>query len=507
MKLSIKKPSEDSKAHPEHGHRIVIKHHEPMAGHASPPSQHAAPRSRVPWLWIHCSLMLLTIGVAFGIFRHTRVEAAQKERREALAVHAAITQMTGSMDRIQRTMKRIQDAAAAFPQWVAEGSNLVRSVIPNSTVLREEPSAEDILRVTTPQEPPPAQAQAPAAAAPAPAEGDDDPARPYGMPSRAKMEALHSAQAAPSATAGDTTAPRAAAGAPAAQKPQLAPIEDAMVALKKLDADMSALTSQSTERQIDAKTMIADAGQKTESATMADYVSKLAEMAAAAEAAQQEAARLCTGAETRIAEIRELKQKTEAAQKEAQRKAEQERKEQEQKALIAREVAAAAEAHQATTNLVAWHDYAQAVSNLTAALGSMTTDEGKRAMQRHVDRFQLMKELKDFLVARIRKEPYPWGWGSGPTARDVTGADETGIKLHGVRVEWKELDAPQMLKFLRFYLVQKKVDKDLYARMSLAAAVYFNEVGQAAQTSKYMRDAIGTDLLLRQEATRLIESE
>jgi hypothetical protein len=174
--------------------------------------------------------------------------------------------------------------------------------------------------------------------------------------------------------------------------------------------------------------------------------------------------------------------------------------------LISRELAATVEAPKQASPCVKQHQYAQAVSNLSSALATMQTEEGRRALQVQVDRFRLMQELKEFISACATKEPYAWGWGSGTTARDVIGVDESGIRLRGGHAAWEELDPAQMLKLLRFYLAPKKVDKDLIGRISLAAAVYFSETGQSAHASKYMKDAIVADERLQKDVTRLIES-
>ena len=450
MKLTIKREPEVSPVHPEHEHHIVFKRGDPRL-HPAGARASAIRRHRTVYISAPVKVLLLIVIFVAGILLHLQRVHGLAQQLEAQALFAARFRVTKAMARIRRADTKTQELAVRTAPWLQEGSNAVLAVVGGSATLKpERPSAPS---------------------------GEEVP--------------------------GSAAAPPPAAAAAAPQAETLAPIEVALAALKQHCARLSAYAQQAGDRLNEATRIAAEADPKTESLDVSANENVLAVLASTAESAQEEVQPEYEGAVARIGEIRRLESQF---KDEAARVAEQARLKREQEDLLARETAAVEEVKNAVAPLLWQHQYAQAISNVTIALASLKTEEGRSALRIRLDRFRWMQELKDFLIASIRKEPYPWGWGSGASARDVLGVDESGFNLRGGRATWAQLDSAQMLRFLRFYLDPKKVNRELRGRMNLAAAVYFSEAGKAADANTLLQAALASDGRLREESERLLAS-
>jgi hypothetical protein len=115
-----------------------------------------------------------------------------------------------------------------------------------------------------------------------------------------------------------------------------------------------------------------------------------------------------------------------------------------------------------------------------------------------------MRDLKRFLIERINAAPYTWGWGSGPSARDVVGADETEIRLRGQTVGWTEVSSRQLLKLIDHYATDSKVDNKVQAEQHLAAAILCHELGLTDRAQFYRNKIAGLYHSVDQEIARLL---
>jgi hypothetical protein len=210
-------------------------------------------------------------------------------------------------------------------------------------------------------------------------------------------------------------------------------------------------------------------------------------------------------AESALREVTALRTAFEQKKKEEERKAAERKREEEHKAKIAAELNQAKEAEEAMKPFFARFGYAEAVQDLAARRAAMETDEGQAAMQVLLDRYTYLKALKAFLIEQINAKPFTWGWGSGPSARDVIGADETTIKLRGSQATWPDVTPVQMQKFITRYVMQAQGGRTTLAKHKLAAALMFRELGLADESAQFAEKASGEVADLKAEADRLLK--
>jgi putative hemolysin len=144
------------------------------------------------------------------------------------------------------------------------------------------------------------------------------------------------------------------------------------------------------------------------------------------------------------------------------------------------------------------------------AMGPAETDAGRQAFRVLTDRYQLLSELKQFIVEQLNTDPRPWIWGSGTTAEDVMGADDNTIRVRTGPMSWNDVTVAQMLKFINIYVAtsNQKVKLRTQCRMALAAAVYCLEHGgqsAVAAARTYANRAVGLCPDTSREVERLLD--
>ena len=270
-----------------------------------------------------------------------------------------------------------------------------------------------------------------------------------------------------------------------------------------------------------------------EPAEMADKAAKTARTSAAAKSAQKALKEMANKASLYVENARELygavkekhaeimaEKQVHDEEVEAQRKAELEEKQrQEEEARLEREKQALAELakteieqskvdKEEVRELFSLHDFDTVVSTLEDKASGYQTEDGKAALQVHIDRFKLVADMRQELIAAINTNPQPWGWGSGTSARDLAGASEKGISVVGssATYPWKAVGAGQMLKFIDYYLKLPKVRIVSKMKISIGAAIYCDEFGEKgkAKAKTYLNRALDLGFS-RREQERLID--
>jgi len=165
-------------------------------------------------------------------------------------------------------------------------------------------------------------------------------------------------------------------------------------------------------------------------------------------------------------------QNAQRAEVERQRK---EREREAQQAKLDQELASAATAGGEMKPLLDQNDFAEAAQRLKKMRRAYETDEGRAALDVHIDRYARLQKLKTFLIAELKKEKMPWGYGFGATAVDVVGADAESIHIRGSKIAWPAVSTAQMVKFLNHFLSGKRARRltaKTAAEQNVAAAVY-----------------------------------
>ena len=217
----------------------------------------------------------------------------------------------------------------------------------------------------------------------------------------------------------------------------------------------------------------------------------------AAEALKEAAATLEKVEDIRREIERQREEERKAAEAaEAARLAQEERvlKEQQYKEQVKKEMGMAEAAHAKSRILLKQHSYQEALDALEGQLKTYETEEGKEVMGILIERCTRLKGLKDFVVERLNTSPFRWGWGlNAATAMDVIGADNRGVKLKGRTVDWSQVSAGQMLKFIDHYLKppeSKKLSLKALASQSMAAAIFCYENNRTAQQAAFTQSTV-----------------
>lgn len=243
-----------------------------------------------------------------------------------------------------------------------------------------------------------------------------------------------------------------------------------------------------------------------------ESIQKVSEVTAKAETDAKDARAAIDKAATEIQGLREKidadfkrSQEQQAAAEAA--KAEAERRERETAERAARltkelEMAKTALERQATSRDT--YHYSQAVDDLKKRLREFTSPEGRQAMQRWIDRFQRLADLKAAVIKKLAAKPYKWGWITGRSPTDVLGADATGVRLKTQAVAWDQISTRQMLHFIKYLLGDRDVPLSQRAENHLSAAVFCRAHGGEELAKQYADKAVSMNPRLREEVDRLL---
>jgi hypothetical protein len=117
----------------------------------------------------------------------------------------------------------------------------------------------------------------------------------------------------------------------------------------------------------------------------------------------------------------------------------------------------------------------KAIEELKAERPKYETDEGKAELEKNIERYQRMAALHRFLIDRLNSQPFGWGWISGRSQEDVTGADDREVRTRTKAYPWSEVSIRQYLHFFRRYAEDKGLRAREAADNYLAAAIYCME--------------------------------
>jgi len=163
---------------------------------------------------------------------------------------------------------------------------------------------------------------------------------------------------------------------------------------------------------------------------------------------------------------------------------------------------------EAMTELFTLHDFDTIVSTLEGKLAEYQTEGGKAAFMVVLDRFKYVAGMRTILIGAINAEPFPWGWGTGTSARDVEKASLKGVSIVGSSAvyPWKAVSVRQMLKFVDHYLASRKLKATDKANLAFGAAIYCDEFGEKgrAKAKVYLNRALDSGFA-RSEQERLVE--
>jgi len=526
----------------EPGKKIVARHRGPPA---PPPPSPPPPRRKKTGagaLFLKLSVVAVILaGCAFFFFKVHR-EATLRPRLEAIQRQRRLDAIDERISAIEECLLSVTEAESATAALIEQARKDVL-LVTGETLDEPQPRVLPVEGAVTeahpdkPQKPgdetsPPQIERPPAGSKGAPVDREVPP----GMLTREELEARRRADAtrhetkkaddaaqaaAPAETEGDAPSPPESHSVPPPEtatppdEPPAKPVPDTAVeelSIGEAGLRLLAVGNMLTARATGVREAAELARKKQAEAKSAPQVRRIEELHKEIESISGDANRLGKEAALDLdlarraaTHITALREQFEELKREAERIAEERRRAEEHRQRIALEKTWAAEDEGAAGEFFKDYNYAEAVERLKDGEDRYRTDPGRDAHGKVLDRYLYLRDLKTFLIERINAEPYAWGWGSPPAARDILGADELTIKLRGAEAVWTDIDTEQMVKLVEHYVGDRKIPRRRRARMLMAAAIYFNQNGKQPLAEKYAEKAVEADAPLKEDADRFFK--
>lgn len=211
----------------------------------------------------------------------------------------------------------------------------------------------------------------------------------------------------------------------------------------------------------------------------------------------------------RLAELRQRfdddERRREEAERERQRREEQraaeERERQQQQVITNQELRQLRSFEQDLRGRLDQNAFTDAYNQMQTYANNFTTETSIQAYRNSLERFRYLSLMKENIIAGIQAAPFPWGYGSGASARDITGASSRGLQVQGARdpIPWSNAQPQQMLRLIDRYIESRDLSVRQRMEIAFGGALYADLFGEAARdrARSYKRRAM--DLGLRRE--------
>lgn len=475
-------------------------------------------------LWMLLAAALVLAGVHFIGQRRLHREQARRRAVEASALFAAREQARGAYADVRQAVTNVVRSAASIQPHVDTVTNAVFLVLEEVLTLPEtSPNGNDADPETaTPGVDEGAEAEIAngvtdtnGADAAVPDEHDAGEPEPAPDPGADEADAETEAAIPDPDDADLATEPEILS--PEAPEREDEPVKRLAKEVFQAAHVLRAVVGEAHGIESSARGLLETAQRSDAAGTVDLVVGKLREHERAAVDLQRRAEGILREAAAAAREADAIRQRTEA-ERAARREAEVERRRRELEEAAARRAEAEQAARvQAERSRVATLEseclpllksnrFDEALERAAAQRGAFETEEGRTALRVVMDRYGLLREMKEFLVEQLQRYPFKWGWGPAHAAADVLGADADGVRVRGraVPVPWEEVGPAQMLKFLRHYLASDRVRHGTRARQHLAAAVFSHVHGGADLARQFADRAVSMSPHLAGDARRLI---
>jgi hypothetical protein len=487
-----------------------------------------------------------------GIFIHNKNIAA---RREAYGVLDQRKKAYGHLQTVETAVSNVADIARRAEPYLLTASNLVTDVLgaaafpvrkslveaavgprgigkPSATVenpggllTREQIEARRAMQSDAaggaPARPPPPVRHAP----PSPPPPSDEPRsrptedNPAGLMTREDIERRREGKTEPKREAAPSPARTPEAEKPAPPPPPPPPpqavatppadadrdvpikvtyrrVESCLIRLRELDKNAFEVGAQ-------ARTIYEDILTSRALSNAIPRVEAIAPLAETATGMHKESLDLLQQTRNRLDDVRKEKARVEEERARAAEAERQRRAEEEHQALIAAEVKRAADMRPTQTPKVRKWEFAALLDEAKAAQEAMKTPEGKQAMEPLIERASRLVAFQQFLIGRLVKVPFRWGWGEGGASRDIVSADMSGVKYTGGSTAWADISVRQLVKILDHYLADERLGYKALGENYLAASLLLRDLDGGEPGEVYGRKAVQCSPSLEREVIRL----
>lgn len=183
-----------------------------------------------------------------------------------------------------------------------------------------------------------------------------------------------------------------------------------------------------------------------------------------------------------LAEQRRIQAEQEEERKRREAK-EAEQRRQEEERRTQQEIRQVTELEQSARSYLDQNAFQEAYDQVQQSAKNFTTDKGKEVFRYASERHRYLAAMKANLIEGMNADPFPWGYGAGSTARDITGASVRGIEIHGTiaPVPWNTITPAQMMKLIDRYLKSRKITTKQRMEIAFGAAIYADLFGEAGR--------------------------
>ncbi len=195
----------------------------------------------------------------------------------------------------------------------------------------------------------------------------------------------------------------------------------------------------------------------------------------------------------------------------AKKKAEEEAREAEKRRpiILQQEYDAVEAARGDNAPLVVRRQFKAAAQAMTKMQAGLTLPETQAYCQSVIDTYQQLDNLMSLLIKIIKGTPYPQGWSTTGGARDIVGADESGISVSlgragAINIKWEQVTVQQMLGIVVYYLKTLNMPNAERADLMLATALLCYETGAFKPAETLIAEIIKITPDRRPEIDRLL---
>ncbi|MFA5043403.1 MAG: serine/threonine-protein kinase [Kiritimatiellia bacterium] len=286
------------------------------------------------------------------------------------------------------------------------------------------------------------------------------------------------------------------------------------------DTEDALAMADSARRQLQAATNYAAALEQVRQLenyfnTLVEGHNVIQECKPAAERSAIEAGDLLARASAAVRQTREAAAQAEARKKAseaAQAQAKQQALEVERRRpkIIQLELDIVDRARGANAPLIAQRKFENAAQNILKIKANLTQPETQSYFTNVQDAYAAMSRLKAFVIGAIQKAPYPKGWTTSGTPRDIIKANAAqGLTIAfgtsgSVNIAWERVSTAQFVKIANYYLATAKLTDTARADLVLATAVFCYENGVFKLAETQAAAACQINPALKSEAQRLM---
>ncbi|MCG2659476.1 MAG: serine/threonine protein kinase [Kiritimatiellae bacterium] len=164
----------------------------------------------------------------------------------------------------------------------------------------------------------------------------------------------------------------------------------------------------------------------------------------------------------------------------------------------------------ANAPLIAQRKFENAVQSIVKIKGNLTQPETQAYLKNVQEAYEAMAKLKTFVIGAIQKAPYPNGWTTSRTPRDIIKANAAqGLTITlgtagSIDVAWEQVSTAQLVKIANYYLGTANLTDEARADMVLAMALFCYENGVFKTADTYAASACQINPALKSDVRRLM---